>query len=162
MTDNFDMGDSAVESGIDSHERLRACLLAAREHGRPELILDFIPYSGFIGAKAKVDEGDVLYWLEPRRSNIGNPSLPALHGGVIAGFLELSASVELLFGLELNSMPKVVDFSLDYLRPGRLQTLYASCKVLRQGKQLVNVSITAWQVDIELPVATARCHFLIN
>ena len=99
------MGDSTDALGAGNLEQLQACLLAAREQCHPQLILDFIPYSSFIGAQAKVAESEVLYWLEPRRSNIGNPSLPALHGGVIAGFLELSASVELLFGLKLNSMP---------------------------------------------------------
>jgi uncharacterized protein (TIGR00369 family) len=103
----------------------------------------------------------VLYWLERRASNIGNPSLPAIHGGVIGGFLELSAAIEILYTLDVGQIPKVVDFSLDYLRPGRYKTIYANCTVLRQGKKLVNVTATAWQDDPQTPIATARCHFLI-
>ena len=102
-----------------------------------------------------------MYWLERRPSNIGNPSLPAIHGGVIGGFLELSASIELLYFLDVTSIPKVVDFSLDYLRPGRYKTIYASCSLLRQGKRVVNVATTAWQDDVSKPIATARCHFLL-
>ena len=102
------------------------------------------------------------YWLDRRPSNIGNPSLPAIHGGVIGGFLELSAAIEILYTLDVELFPKVVDFSLDYLRPGRYKTIYANCTVLRQGKKLVNVTATAWQDNPDTPIATARCHFLIS
>ncbi|MDB4109191.1 PaaI family thioesterase [Porticoccaceae bacterium] len=146
-------------------EQLTLSLSQARQQSSPQLILDLIPYSSFIGAQAKVlkaDSENVLYWLERRASNIGNPSLPAIHGGVIGGFLELSASIEVLYTLDVNVVPKVVDFSLDYLRPGRYKTIYANCTVLRQGKKLVNVTATAWQDNPETPIATARCHFLIS
>jgi uncharacterized protein (TIGR00369 family) len=141
--------------------QMQADLLQARGLAEPQKILDIIPYSSFIGAQARVENDRVLYWLERRASNIGNPSLPAIHGGVIGGFLELSAAIEILYTLDVGQIPKVVDFSLDYLRPGRYKTIYANCTVLRQGKKLVNVTATAWQDDPQTPIATARCHFLI-
>jgi acyl-coenzyme A thioesterase PaaI-like protein len=64
--------------------------------------------------------------------------------------------------LDVDLVPKVVDFSLDYLRPGRYKTIYANCTVLRQGKKLVNVTATAWQDDPQTPIANARCHFLVS
>jgi len=133
----------------------------AKRASNPQAMLDLIPYSAFIGAQAKIEDDEVLYWLERRPSNIGNPSLPAIHGGVIGGFLELSASIEILYELDVSLIPKVVDFSLDYLRPGRYKTIYANCTVLRQGSKLVNVTATAWQDDVGRPIATARCHFLL-
>jgi len=136
-------------------------LAVAKRASNPQAMLDLIPYSAFIGAQAKVEDDEVLYWLDRRPSNIGNPSLPAIHGGVIGGFLELSASVEILYELDVSLLPKVVDFSLDYLRPGRYKTIYANCTVLRQGSKLVNVTATAWQDDVGRPIATARCHFLL-
>lgn len=140
---------------------LKLNLMSARQQLSPQKILDLIPYSSFIGVQAKFDGSEVIYWLDRRPSNIGNPSLPAIHGGVIGGFLELSASIEILYSLDVASIPKVVDFSLDYLRPGRYKTIYAACTVLRQGKNLVNVAATAWQDDASKPIATARCHFLL-
>ncbi|EAS47629.1 hypothetical protein GB2207_02457 [gamma proteobacterium HTCC2207] len=141
---------------LDWQERVGA----ARQECDPQSLLDMIPYAAFIGAQAKVDDQRLLYWLDKRASNIGNPSLPAIHGGVIGGFLELAAAIEIIYSLDVAEVPKVVDFSLDYLRPGRYKTIYASCKVMRQGKKLVNVSAKAWQDDEQTPIATARCHFL--
>jgi len=148
-----------------SDERLlaewRANVTAARAANDPQAVMAMIPYSGFIGGQVKLGNDRLLYWLGKRSSNIGNPSLPAIHGGVIGGFLELSASIEIIYGLDIATLPKVVDFSLDYLRPGRYKTTYARCTVLRQGKKLVNVTASAWQDDEQTPIATARCHFLI-
>ncbi|MCT2531141.1 PaaI family thioesterase [SAR92 clade bacterium H921] len=146
----------------DALKILQESLLKARAESSPQQILDLIPYSNFIGVEAKIEGADVLYRMDRRPSNIGNPSLPAIHGGVIGGFLELSAAIEILYTLDVNEVPKVVDFSLDYLRPGRYKTMYANCTVLRQGRKLVNVSATAWQDSSDTPIATARCHFLIN
>jgi uncharacterized protein (TIGR00369 family) len=146
----------------DALKILKESLLKARAESSPQQILDLIPYSNFIGVEAKIEGADVLYRMDRRPSNIGNPSLPAIHGGVIGGFLELSAAIEILYTLDVNEVPKVVDFSLDYLRPGRYKTMYANCRVLRQGRKLVNVSATAWQDSSDTPIATARCHFLIN
>jgi uncharacterized protein (TIGR00369 family) len=143
-------------------EAVSSVLNGARKDASPQQILDFIPYSSFIGAQAQMDGDQVLYWLEKRTSNIGNPSLPAIHGGVIGGFLELSAAIEILYTLNVGAVPKVVDFSLDYLRPGRYKTIYASCTVLRQGKKLVNVTASAWQDSPDKLIATARCHFLVS
>ena len=143
------------------YQELQSALILARSTSSPQDIVDLIPYSRFIGAQAKVAESGVLYWLDRRPSNIGNPTLPAIHGGVIGGFLELATSIELLYSSEISGIPKVIDFSLDYLRPGRYKTIYASCTVLRQGKNLVNVAATAWQDDVSKPIATARCHFLL-
>ena len=145
-----------------SQEALWPLLEQARQDREPQQILDVIPYSSFIGVKAKIEDNRILYFMPEQHSNIGNPSLPAIHGGVIGGFMELSAAVELLYTLNIEKIPKVADFSLDYLRPGRFRTTYASCSVLRHGKKLVNVSVVAWQDSPDKPIATARCHFLVS
>ena len=153
------MSDS--ESRQHQLEDWQASVEAARLEKSPQSVMEMIPYAGFLGAQVKVDDNQLLYWLDKRPTNIGNPSLPAIHGGVIGGFLELSAAVEVLYSLDIASVPKVVDFSLDYLRAGRYKTIYARCNVLRQGKKLINVTASAWQEDENTPIATARCHFLI-
>lgn len=98
----------------------------------------------------------------PNRDNIGNPLLPAIHGGVIAGFMELAAALHLLVFTGSPGVPKIIDFSLDYLRAGQFRDTYAKCQVCRQGRRVANVAITAWQSTEAEPIATARAHFKIE
>ena len=151
----------SAEENNHQIEDWQANVAAARIEKCPQSVIDMIPYASFIGAQAKIENDQLLFWLDKRPTNIGNPSLPAIHGGVIGGFLELSAAIEIIYNLDIAAVPKVVDFSLDYLRAGRYKTIYAKCNVLRQGNKLVNVTASAWQDDENTPIATARCHFLI-
>ncbi|MBM3115429.1 PaaI family thioesterase [Jeongeupia naejangsanensis] len=124
-------------------------------------LLAKIPYAGLIGAEVRDDNGSPLFVLPFRESNIGNTLLPALHGGVIGGFLENAAVLHLMWAHEASVLPRVVDFSLDYLRAGRPQDLYARCEIVRQGRRVANVLMSAWQDDEARPIATARAHFLL-
>jgi uncharacterized protein (TIGR00369 family) len=121
-----------------------------------------IPYARLIGMSCIPIGESLLFTLPPNRDNVGNPTLPALHGGVIAGFMEMSATLYMLLTQDAQAVPKVVDFAIDYLRPGRLQESYAECAVIRQGKKIVNVSIVAWQDRKETAIATARAHLLLQ
>lgn len=125
------------------------------------LWLNRIPYASYLGMQADVAGHDILFRLPPDDKLIGNASLPALHGGVVGAFMELSGAIHLVAKMEKPVMPKVINFSLDYLRASRLRETYARCSVTRQGRQIANVSITAWQDDVDAPNATARAHFLI-
>jgi acyl-coenzyme A thioesterase PaaI-like protein len=80
---------------------------------------------------------------------------------VIGGFLETSGSLYVMMFSDSIKVPKVVDFSLDYISPGRHTDTFARCKVVRQGRKIANVSITAWQSQESTPIATARAHFLL-
>jgi len=136
-------------------------LLQARETGDFDAVVNAIPYARTIGVKL-FDMGHQPTFLLPKnKDNIGNPMLPAIHGGVIGGFMEMAASLHLLLLNESAALPKIIDFSLDYLRAGRHTDTYASCQVWRQGSRVANVAITAWQTDPAQPIATARAHFLM-
>jgi uncharacterized protein (TIGR00369 family) len=138
----------------------------ARTAGDPQQLADAIPYNGLIGAEMYLEEGELRFRLQFREGNIGNPLLPALHGGVVGAFMENAAVLHLLWTQESTRVPKVVDFSIDYLRPGRPEDLYARCLVRRQGRRVANVSVTSWQAGgrggRERIVAHARTHFLLR
>jgi uncharacterized protein (TIGR00369 family) len=141
---------------------IRDALLADRQQQQPLLLLETLPYARLLGIRTLNEGPELLFHLPPSRSNVGNPTLPALHGGAIAGFMEMSAAIYLLINMPIPKVPRVVDFSIDYLRAGLLEDTYARCSVVRQGRRLVNVSIHAWQRDQDQPIATARAHFLID
>jgi len=135
---------------------------SAKEQYQPHLILEQIPYARLIGMEVLTLGKELVYKLPAREGNIGNPTLPALHGGVIGGFMENSAITHVLATLPVTSVPKVVDFSLDYLRAGRFVDTFCACALVRQGRKVANVSMTAWQSRRDEPIAVARCHLLLD
>lgn len=124
-------------------------------------LIQQIPYARFIGLDAVTLGDEIIFTLPKNDDNLGNPMLPALHGGVIGGFMETAAILHIMMAAEFFQIPRVVDFSLDYLRPGRHQDTYAKCTFVRQGRKIANVAVSAWQQKESLPIATARAHFLI-
>ena len=139
-----------------------AVLQAAREVRDYQRIIELIPYARLLGIRCGEDEHGLLFRLPFQRQNLGNPYQPALHGGVIGACMENAAILHLLWNQESIRLPKIIDFSIDYLRPGRPQELYVRCDVRRQGKRVANVGIIAWQSPEERIVATARTHFLLT
>lgn len=121
-----------------------------------------IPYAEFLGMRfAREDEG-LLFRLPYQEKLVGNPRLPALHGGVIAGFAETAANLHLAETLQGAKLPKGIDFSIDYLRTGRPQETFARCETVRLGSRVALVQIRCWQRDPDYPIAVARAQFLLT
>lgn len=131
----------------------------ARETGDPNKFIEVIPYAKLLGVRIN-DDG--VFHLPPKASNIGNPTLPALHGGALGGFMEMSAILHVMMSMEVIKVPKVVDISIDYVRAGLFLDTYARCEIVRFGRKMVNVSIDAWQDDESKLIARARAQFLIS
>ena len=133
-----------------------------RESGDFSRMLDAVPYAKWIGLQCERFGDDLIFRLPKKEENLGNPILPAIHGGVIGGFMEMSAAIYLMMSRDTFRMPRIVDFSLDYLRAGLNRETYAECRLTRQGNRVANVMITAWQKSRSQPIATARAHFLLE
>jgi len=125
--------------------------------------LALIPYARRIGVSAEPDpDGEGLrFRLEPWGGNVGNVLLPALHGGVVAAFMETAATLDLMLATRSPRLPRIVDLSIDYLRTARTVPTFARCSLLREGRRLANVRVSAWQQEASAPVATARLHFVL-
>lgn len=123
--------------------------------------LERIPYAQLIGVQAE-DQGEALiFTLTPKLENVGNPLLPALHGGVVAAYMETAAILNVMAYTQGLRIPKIIDFSIDYLRSARLEKTYARCELNRLGKRVVNVSVTCWQGNKAAdPIALARAHLI--
>ncbi|KII38157.1 thioesterase [Pseudomonas fluorescens] len=143
-------------------ESFKEQLQQAHERGDYGPLLDLIPYAQLIGVECSRVGDELLFRLPANKDNIGNPLLPAIHGGVIAGFMELAAALHLLVFTGSPGVPKIIDFSLDYLRAGQSRDTWARCQVCRQGRRVANVAITAWQSTEAEPIATARAHFKLD
>jgi uncharacterized protein (TIGR00369 family) len=121
-----------------------------------------IPYVEFLGIRVAPDSEPPLFRMPFQDRLIGNPHLPALHGGVIAGFAETAATLHLIRTLRGARFPKCIDFSIDYLRAGRPEESYAACEVVRVGARVALVQVRCWQKGPDHPIAVARGHFLLT
>lgn len=124
------------------------------------------PYADFLALErcAPPDDPAAAVFRMPFKPElIGNPVLPALHGGVVAGFAETAALLHVIYTSDLaaEDAPRGVDFSLDYLRPARPVDTWARCTTVRQGARVALVHVQVWQEDPSRPIVTARSHCLL-
>lgn len=123
-----------------------------------------IPYAAVVGFDCRLDEGQLVTVLGSRPSNMGNTMIRSVHGGVVGALLEHAAIMQLLWGIEeLERLPKIVNLSIDYLRPCLCDIdTYARATIVKQGRRVANVRIVAWQDDPNRPVAAGHSHFIVG
>lgn len=123
--------------------------------------LELIPYARFLDVRLE-GEAEALVCVLPFRDDlVGNVLLPALHGGVVGAFLELTALLQLLEQTDESRVPKPINFSISYLRSvGRRETR-GHAEIVKHGRRIANVRVTAWQEDPARPVAAGIGNFLL-
>jgi uncharacterized protein (TIGR00369 family) len=124
-------------------------------------VLNAIPYARFLGVDVE-RVGGVLQCILPFRDEIvGNPMLPAVHGGVIGAFLELTAILRLIDESGTSNLPKPINFAIDYLRSAGPTTTRARADIFKLGRRIAVVHVLAWQDDPARPVASGNGKFLL-
>ncbi len=154
-------------------------IVKQRRDAALKALVEGIPYIQFLGITFERHGDELTSILNFDDMLIGNPALPAIHGGVTAAFLETTALVELgwqhlwteiesgrldaetLGPRTLPRMPKTIDLTVDYLRTGLPRDAYARAKVNRSGRRYASVQIEAWQDNRARPFAQATGHFLM-
>ena len=135
----------------------------ARLENNPALLCEALPYAGFVGLEAALGtEGRLICRLAYADHLIGNPTLPALHGGVIGALLESTAILHLLWETNPEVVPRTINMSFDFLRTGRPADTFAGGTVTKQGRRVANVRVEAWQESRDRPIAAAHGHFLLT
>ena len=125
-------------------------------------VLGRIPYAYFLGMRAEL-HGDEMTAILPFSDHIvGNPMLPAIHGGVLGAFMEMTALAQLSIAEPLKRQPRTIDVSIEYLRSGRPLTTYARAQIKKIGRRIANVHVEAWQEQRAAPIAALRGHFLLT
>jgi acyl-coenzyme A thioesterase PaaI-like protein len=142
-------------------------------------LVDGVPYIRYLGIQFE-RRGDELTGILPFDNKlIGNPMLPAIHGGVTAAFLEVTAIITLswtylwedvesgaidasaLATRGLPRLPKTIDISTDFLRSGLPRDAYARARINRSGRRYASVHVEAWQDNRDRLFAQATGHFLM-
>ncbi|MEO0427762.1 MAG: PaaI family thioesterase [Pseudomonadota bacterium] len=156
---------------VTEREALRDAALAA--------LTETVPYNRFLGVRFERLGDELTARLPFEKRLVGNPFLPAIHGGVTGSFLEITALIELAWervlgeidqgGEGLNAvragsfppMPRTIDLTVDYLRSGRARDCYARARVLKAGRRVAHLQVEAWQEERARPFALLRGNFLL-
>lgn len=138
-----------------------------------------VPYIRFLNITFDRRGDELTGVLNYQDQIIGNPILPAIHGGVTAAFLEVTAIITLswsqmwpeiesgaidvadLTAGRLPKLPKTIDITVDYLRSGLPRDAYARAVVNRAGRRYASVRVEAWQDNRSRLFAQATGHFLM-
>jgi acyl-coenzyme A thioesterase PaaI-like protein len=128
---------------------------------RAQRALEVIPYARFLAARLRRD-GDALVCVLPFRDDlVGNAGLPALHGGVVGAFLELTALLQLIDAADGDRVPKPINFSVNYLRSAGPRDTLGRAEIVKHGRRIANVRVLAWQDGPDKPVASGTGNFLL-
>ena len=93
---------------------------------------------------------------------IGNPLLPALHGGSTAALLEMTAIAQVALAYPRLRLPRPINVTVSYLRSGRPVDVLARARISRAGRRVAHVLAEAWQEDATQPIATLVANFLLD
>ncbi|PWJ19298.1 PaaI family thioesterase [Jannaschia seohaensis] len=150
-----------------------------RRDGALAALVGGVPYARFLGITFDRRGDELTGVLSFDQKLIGNPVLPALHGGVTAAFLEVTAIVTLSWAMiwddlesgrldvetlspeTLPRLPKTIDFSVDYLRSGLPRDAYGRARLNRSGRRYASVHVEAWQDNRARLFAQGTGHFLM-
>lgn len=117
------------------------------------------PFARCLGIRIGAD-GTLVMPFSPKI--IGNPILPAIHGGMTGAFLETTAVFGVSRELGVPAWPKPIGLTVNYLRSGRALDSFASVSIVKQGRRVVAFEAKAWQDDPERPIASAFGHFMLR
>jgi acyl-coenzyme A thioesterase PaaI-like protein len=129
-----------------------------------------VPYARFLGLRLELAGDEMTAVMPYSQVLIGNPVLPAIHGGVLGALMEMTALVQI--GVARAGDPRVapgdarrlakpIDITVEYLRSGRPVDTFARASIKRMGRRIANVHVEAWQEARGAPIATLHGHFLL-
>lgn len=124
-------------------------------------LLDGIPYARFLGLTTETSGNDLTVTMPFADRLIGNPLLPALHGGSTAALLELTAVAQVARLYPRLRLPRPINVTVAYLRSGKPLDVRARARISKAGRRVAHVEARAWQENEDQPIATLAAHFLI-
>ena len=117
------------------------------------------PYADFLGLSAR----GIRLTMPGGDTVMGRPDY--LHGGALAGLLEVAAIVALRARLDEGDgrdvRIKPINVTVDFLRGGQLIDTQAEGRITKIGRRVASVEAFAWQTDRDRPVAGARTNYLL-
>jgi uncharacterized protein (TIGR00369 family) len=136
-----------------------------REDVLRTVVEQFIPFQKFLGMQLTVvRRGFVRMEIPFREELIGDPMRPALHGGVISALADSAGGAALWSTMEdERGRISTIDLRIDYLRPGKSDTLVAEASVVRMGNRVGVVDVRVFNATKpEEVVATGKAVYSVR
>jgi uncharacterized protein (TIGR00369 family) len=109
-------------------------------------LFESVPFMAFLGMRFEIlEDGLSLIRIPFRPELIGNPELPALHGGVISALLDTAGGAATWTRIGEHDRVSTVDLRVDYLRPGRPEDILGRARVIRAGNRVAVTELRAFQ-----------------
>lgn len=125
-------------------------------------LLQRLPYARFLGLEGRLEDETLTVVMPYADKLIGNPLLPALHGGSTAALLEMTAIAQVALAYPRLRLPRPINVTVSYLRSGRPVDVLARAHISRAGRRVAHVLAEAWQEDATQPIATLVANFLLD
>jgi uncharacterized protein (TIGR00369 family) len=132
------------------------------DEARLEAILAQMPYARRLGVIPRLAEGELVVEMPYAVALLGNPRLPALHGGAVGAFLEIAAQMRLRLERDAHKPPVPIGVTIEYLRPCRTRPTFAKAEVKRLGRRIANIHAECWQDEARTPLALLQGRFLMG
>jgi len=125
---------------------------------RIERAMAQVPYAQLLGIQVeRLSPGEAKLSLPIRHELMQNHGV--VHGGAIASIIDSATAFAILTLLEPDERVTTVDLTVNYLRPATKGNLFATARVVRQGRRLIALSAEATD-DNETLLATALSTYI--
>ena len=105
-----------------------------------------IPFNAYVGLElVEFERGRALARIPYRPELIGDPTRPAIHGGVISMLADTVGGAAVFSLTTPGDRVATIDLRVDYLRPGKPEDLLAEASVIRVGNRVGVASVEVWQ-----------------
>ncbi len=123
-----------------------------------------IPFNRVLGIEVVELRGGFARLEVPfRKELIGDPSRPALHGGVISAVVDACGGAAALTLVPPPGLVSTIDLRVDYLRPGEPQRLVCESSVTRLGNRVASVDSRVFHPEApDRLIATGKAVYNIH
>jgi uncharacterized protein (TIGR00369 family) len=126
---------------------------------------EMIPFNRFLGVRlVALERGRAVLELPFREEFVGDPIRRVLHGGILSTLADTAGGLAIWGTLEdPQQRLSTIDLRVDYLRPGKPETVVAEAVVVRVGRTIGVVDMRLFHPSASAEtIATGKGVFAIK